>query len=112
MSLVLPKGLWSKLFGPPKISLVLLFSMKYSILLFPIGLLDIFFPSSCLFSQHLGPLSPLNCQVFLVSKLFGPPKMSLVLQPPVAWLLILRTGDLVTELLGSVDHQGMGCRIK
>ena len=35
---------------------------------------------------------PFELPSFLVSKLFGPPKMSLVLQPPVAWLLILRTG--------------------
>ena len=35
---------------------------------------------------------PFELPSFLVSKLFGPPKMSLVLQPQVAWLLILRTG--------------------
>ena len=40
---------------------------------------------------------PFELPSFLVSKLFGPLKMSLVLQPPVAWLLILRTG--VTVLL-------------
>ena len=35
---------------------------------------------------------PFELPSFLVSKLFGPPKMSLVLRPPVAWSLILRTG--------------------
>ena len=40
----------------------------------------------------LWSLQPFELPCFLVSKLFGPLKMSLVLQPPVAWLLILRTG--------------------
>ena len=35
---------------------------------------------------------PFELPSFLVSKLFGPPKMSLVLRPPVAWSLNLRTG--------------------
>merc|ERR1712107_524234 len=32
------------------------------------------------------------CNLFLGPQPFGPPKMSLVLRPPVAWSLILRTG--------------------
>ena len=42
---------------------------------------------------------PFELPSFLVSKLFGPPKMSLVLQPPVAWLMILRTGATMMTTL-------------
>ena len=58
--------------------------MKYLIFLCPICLLNIFCPSSCLFSQHFGPLSPLSCQVFwspsflILQTFFGPPHMCAV----------------------------------
>ena len=50
---------------------------------------------------------PFELPSFLVSKLFGPPKMSLVLQPPVAWLLILRTGQWATPEAGRLCWEGL-----
>jgi len=52
---------------------------------------------------------------FLGPQPFGPPKMSLVLRPPVAWSLILRTGvaielKLLFDTL-KVKQQNMALKI-
>ena len=66
--------------------------MKYLIFLCPICLLNNFLSFQLFVFSALWSSQPFELPSFLVSKLFGPPKMSLVLQPPVAWLLSLRTG--------------------
>ena len=66
--------------------------MKYLIFLCPICLLNNFLSFQLFVFSALWTSQPFELPSFLVSKLFGPPKMSLVLQPPGAWLLILRTG--------------------
>ena len=72
--------------------------MKYLIFLCPICLLNNFLSFQLFVFSALWSSQPFELPSFLVSKLFGPPKMSLVLQPPVAWLLILRTGRQRTIL--------------
>ena len=47
---------------------------------------------------------------FLGLQPFGPPKMSLVLRPPVAWSLILRTGQGGVEVVHH-HHGGGGGRV-
>ena len=66
--------------------------MKYLIFLCPICLLNNFLSFQLFVFSALWSSQPFELPSFLVSNLFGPPKMSLVLQPPVAWLLSLRTG--------------------
>merc|ERR1712155_206315 len=41
--------------------------------------------------------------LFLGPQPFGPPKMSLVLRPPVAWSLILRTGTMA-KIISSMGN--------
>ena len=68
--------------------------MKYLIFLCSICLLNNFLSFQLFVFSALWSSQPFELPSFLVSKLFGPPKLSLVLQPPVAWLLlILRTGS-------------------
>ena len=73
-------------------------------ILSPICLLIFFDPPVVCLLSTLVP-SALWAAMFLVSKLFGPPKMSLVLQPPVAWLLILRTGLRPPPLYGQIHFK-------
>ena len=72
--------------------------MKYLIFLCPICLLNNFLSFQLFVFSALWSSQPFELPSFLVSKLFGPPKMSLVLRPPVAWSLILRTGELTHSL--------------
>ena len=90
--LVLPPQIFG-LFGPPKKHVNFdKFNQRQVHNFFVLHLFVKYFLSlqSFVFSALWSP-QPFELPSFLVSKLFGPPKMSLVLQPPVAWLLVLRT---------------------
>ena len=62
---------------------ITLFSMIYLICVCPICLLNIFLSFQLFVFSALWSPQPIELPSFLVSKLFGPPKMSLVLLPPV-----------------------------